>query len=210
MSEDLKTFTTNKVRVVYPNLLRAGGAQNKFGVQLLIPKSDTETVDRMKKAKQAAIDDKWPSKKPSNIELPYKDGDSESFENHSLKEHYAGHYVLQCGSGANYKNATIRHIHVVDQNLNVLTEDSETRVSGGDYCKVVINMYGNDNMSNRVVALAKCVQLIGKGEPLGFSEAPIETIVTQFLKQETVEHDSLGLIADTMSEAEKEMLKGII
>lgn len=203
------TFSTNKVRIVYPNLFRAGGAMNKFGVQVLILKSDSETVNKMMGAAKAAREEKWGKKQPSVIEYPFKDGDDLKYDGHSLKEHYAGHWVLQCGANANYKNTTAKHIYVVDPNLTPLAEDSTIQVQGGDYCKVVVNMFGNTNVSNRVVAVAKCVQFLEKGDPLGASEAPIETIVKQFLKPEHV-NDPLGLIADTMSEQEKEMLKGII
>lgn len=211
MSEDSKrTFTTNKVRIVYPNLFKRGGSKEKFGVQVLVPKTDTETCEKMLTAFKTAVEDKWPSKRPHKIERPFKDGDSEEFEGHSLYDAYKGHYVLQCGSQANYGNSTLKHIPVVDQNLQVVADAGELNIKGGDYCKIVVNMYATDNQSNRVVALAKCVQFIASGESLGFTEPPLEAIMKQFLKKEVVGDDPLGLIADTMNENERDLLKEIL
>lgn len=78
-----KVITTTEVRLSYENLL-VPRAQNEgddptFSTMVLVPKSDTATVDAIKAAIKDAMEQgvtsKWNGKRPSNLKYPLRDGD---------------------------------------------------------------------------------------------------------------------------------------
>ena len=68
------------------------GTDDRYGVQLLIPKSDTESVkminDAIEVAKKAGVSTKWNGKMPpaSKLTLPLRDGDDEFPEDETYKD----------------------------------------------------------------------------------------------------------------------------
>lgn len=73
------------------------GSDPKYSVSAIIPKSDTETIDKIKKAieqaKQNAVS-KWGGKVPGNLNLPLRDGDIDRPED----EAYADSYFFNANS----------------------------------------------------------------------------------------------------------------
>ena len=59
-----------------PNAVSDGDP--KYSVSAIIPKSDTETIEKIKRAIEQAKKDsvsKWGGKGPANLKLPLRDGD---------------------------------------------------------------------------------------------------------------------------------------
>ena len=75
---------TGIVRFSYLNVFEPksiNGSDPKFSVALLIPKTDTKTIEAINKAieaaKQAGLHSKFGGKMPAKMKLPLRDGDEE-------------------------------------------------------------------------------------------------------------------------------------
>ena len=76
---------TGKVRFSYVNIFKAraamAGGDEKYSISLLIPKSDKVTIKKIEAAVEEAIQEgissKWGGKRPANLKLPLRDGDTE-------------------------------------------------------------------------------------------------------------------------------------
>ena len=127
----------------------------------MIPKTDKETLDKIKAAQEAAITAKWPGKRPAKVSSTLHDGDGVK---EKTGEPYGpeckGHYVMAVSSKLRPQ--------IVDVNMNKIIDSSE--ISSGDYARVSINAYAYDVSGNRGVSFGLGnVQLVAKGEPLGGS-----------------------------------------
>jgi hypothetical protein len=144
---------TGKVRLSYTHIFEPqsiDGGDEKYSTAILIPKSDKETLRKIKAAVDAAKElgkSKWGGKIPTNCKLPLRDGDEERPDD----EAYAGHYFLNAssknkpgvakpvGKGANGK-----------AKFQDITDTTE--VYSGCYAKVSINFYPFDMKGNRGIA----------------------------------------------------------
>lgn len=65
-----------------------GNSPKKYSACILIRKDDTATLKKIKLAQEAAVQDgiksKWRGKKPANLKLPLRDGDTERPEDEAL------------------------------------------------------------------------------------------------------------------------------
>ena len=158
---------TGKVRLSYAFLFEARAprenpeGEKKFSTSILIPKTDKETLAKIKEAQEAAITAKWPGKRPAKIASTLHGGDGVK---EKTGEPYGpeckGHYVMAVSSKL--------RPGVVDTNMNKIIDSSE--ISSGDYARVSINAYAYDVSGNRGVSFGLGnVQLLAKGEPLGGS-----------------------------------------
>lgn len=133
------------------------GGDPKYSVSAIIPKSDTETIENIKKAIEQAKKDslsKWGGKIPANLKLPLRDGDIDRPED----EAYANSYFFN----ANSRQAP----QVVDKNVQVIPDQSE--VYSGCYGRISVNFYGFNNNGNRGIAAGLGnIQKLKDGEPLG-------------------------------------------
>lgn len=80
------------VHVWEPKAIQEGG-EKKYSVSLLIPKTDTECITKIKKAIEvefAGLVAKLGGKKPTKRKNPLRDGDEDRPED----ENYVGHYFL--------------------------------------------------------------------------------------------------------------------
>ena len=76
---------TGLCRFSYVNIFRSrafrDGQDAKYSICLLIPKTDTKTLDKIQEAMDEAIaqgvTSKWGGKTPKNLHLPLRDGDEE-------------------------------------------------------------------------------------------------------------------------------------
>ena len=112
-----------------PNAVSDGDP--KYSVSAIIPKSDTETIEKIKRAIEQAKKDsvsKWGGKVPANLKLPLRDGDIDRPED----EAYADSYFFN----ANSKQAP----QVVDKNVQPILDQSE--VYSGCYGRISVNFYG--------------------------------------------------------------------
>lgn len=153
---------TGIVRLSYANVWEPksinGGAE-KYSVSLIIPKSDTKTIEAINKAVETAIEEgrgKFGGKIPNKaaLKLPLRDGDFDRPDD----EAYAGSYFVNANSNTAPE--------IVDKSLNPVMSRSE--VYSGVYARVSINFYAFNSNGNRGVACGLGnIQKVQDGEPLG-------------------------------------------
>lgn len=153
---------TGVVRLSYANVWEPksiNGGTEKFSVSLIIPKTDTKTIDAINKAVDAAIEEgrgKFGGKIPSKaaLKLPMRDGDVDRPDD----EAYAGCYFVNANSNSAPE--------IVDKSLNPIMSRSE--VYSGVFARVSINFYAFNSNGNRGVACGLGnIQKVQDGEPLG-------------------------------------------
>lgn len=139
-----------------------GGGTPKYSVSLIIPKSDTVTVNKIKAAIKAAYEEgqgklKGNSKSVpalSAIKTPLRDGDKER----PGDEAYANSYFVNANS--NSKPG------VVDANLQPILDTSE--LYSGIYGRASLTFYAfNVNGNKGVASCLNNLQKLADGEPLG-------------------------------------------
>lgn len=153
---------TGIVRLSYANVWEPksinGGAE-KYSVSLIIPKTDTKTINAINAAVNAAIEEgkgKFGGKIPNKaaLKLPLRDGDIDRPDD----EAYANCYFINANSNTAPQ--------IVDKNVNPILERSE--VYSGVYARVSINCYAFNSNGNKGVACGLGnIQKIRDGEPLG-------------------------------------------
>ncbi|MDO4867397.1 MAG: DUF2815 family protein [Clostridia bacterium] len=161
----MKVITGKDTRWSYCNVWEAkaiNGGTPKFSVSLLIPKSDTVTVKKIKDAIEAAYREGEAKLKGNGksvpalsvIKTPLRDGDQERPDDPA----YAGHYFLNANS------ATAPGI--VDADCQPILTRSE--VYSGVYGRASISFYAFNSSGNRGIACGlNNLQKIRDGEPLG-------------------------------------------
>ncbi|MBR3019350.1 MAG: DUF2815 family protein [Clostridia bacterium] len=161
----LKVITGKDTRWSYCNVWEPkaiNGGTPKFSVSLLIPKTDTVTVNKIKAAIEAAYREgesklKGNSKSVpamSLLKTPLRDGDTERPDDPT----YAGHYFVN----ANSSTAP----GIVDADRQPILTRSE--VYSGVYGRASISFYAFNSNGNRGIACGlNNLQKIRDGEPLG-------------------------------------------
>ena len=138
-----------------------GGAP-KYSVSLIIPKSDTKTLEKIRAAIQAAYEEGQSKLKGngrsvpalSALKTPLRDGDAERPDD----EAYANSYFVNANSGT--------APGIVDADRNPILERSE--VYSGVYGRASINFYAFNSNGNKGIACSlNNPQKIRDGEPLG-------------------------------------------
>lgn len=153
---------TGKVRFCYANVFEptamAEGDTPKYNVCVLIPKSDTKTLEKIKQAIEAAkqagkakLADKN-GKIPSTIKLPLHDGDEERGDDPA----YEGMYFINVNSN--------RKPSIVDKELNPIMSKDE--FYSGCYGRASINFYAYNVQSKGIAAGLGNLQKLEDGEPL--------------------------------------------
>jgi len=144
---------TGKVRLSYASVFVATsveGGEAKYSTAILIPKSDKETLRKIKAAVDAAKEQgkgKWGGKIPANCKMPLRDGDAEKPDD----ENYVGHFFLNASS--NNKPGIAKPIGKDAEGKTKLQEITDTtEVYSGCYAKVSINFYPFDVKGNKGVA----------------------------------------------------------
>lgn len=159
-------FTTGVIRGSYLNVFKAKLPQNpkpgdepKFSMVVLIPKTDTVTLDKIKKAQEAAINLKWVSKRPPKIDSTLHDGDG-------VKPSNGEDYGDECKGCMVMSVSSKFKPQIIDRQGNEIIDPSE--VVSGDYFKVSLNAYGYDFSGKRGVSFGLGNLLFWeKGESLG-------------------------------------------
>ena len=138
------------------------GGTPKFSISLIIPKSDTVTVQKVNRAIQAAYEEGQAKLRGNGrtvppltaIKTPLRDGDTERPDDPA----YAGCYFINANS------ATAPGI--VDADCNPILIRSE--VYSGVYGRASINFYAFNSNGNKGIACGlNNLQKIRDGEPLG-------------------------------------------
>lgn len=155
---------TGKVRFSYlhvfePHAFREGD-EPKYSVSIIVPKSDTATIDAINKAVKQALQDgkaKFGGKIPTNFSHPLRDGDDERPDD----EAYSNSYFFNANSKTKPSVAIAK-----DGELYII-EDPEVLYSGC-YGKVTVDFYPFNVDVNKGVAcgLGNLLKL-ADGDPLG-------------------------------------------
>src|SRR5699024_1469588 len=165
MSKTVKNPTkviTGVVRLSYANVWEPksiNGGKEKYSVSVIIPKSDTKTLEAIEKAVDAAIEEgrgKFGGKIPNkqSLKLPLRDGDIDRSDD----EAYADSFFVNANS--------ITPPQILDADINPILERSE--VYSGVYARVSINFYAFNSNGNRGIACGLGnIQKIRDGESLG-------------------------------------------
>ena len=160
-----KVITGVNTRWSYVNAWEAksiNGGAPKFSVSLIIPKSDTKTIEKIKAAIQAAYEEGQGKLKGNGksvpalsvLKTPLRDGDAERPDD----EAYADAYFINANS------ATAPGI--VDADRNPILDRSE--VYSGVYGRASINFYAfNSNGNKGIECGLNNLQKIRDGELLG-------------------------------------------
>lgn len=160
-------ITTGKVRLSYVTLVEpkasAEGGTPKFSVTLLIPKSDTATMAKIKDAIEEAktvYATKNPGKKlPSNLKTTIHDGDGEKVNGGEYGPECRGCYVMTASSNN-------RPVVVDAQKLPL----DPAAVYSGCYGRAIVNFYVYDTNGNKGVSAGlNGVMFLTDGEPLAGS-----------------------------------------
>ncbi|GIM47006.1 hypothetical protein DNHGIG_25550 [Collibacillus ludicampi] len=161
---------TGKVRLSYVHIFEpqiTDGGDEKYSTAILIPKSDKETLRKIKAAVEAAKEigktSKWGGKIPANLKLPLRDGDEERPDD----EAYAGHYFLNATS--KQKPGIAKPLGKgPDGKMKFQEITDSTEVYSGCYARVSLNFYPFDAKGNRGVAAGlNNVVKVQDGEFLG-------------------------------------------
>lgn len=163
---------TGVVRLSYANVWEAAsinGSKPKFSVSLIIPKSDSKTIDAINAAVDNAIRDgvaKFGGKIPPKaaLKLTLRDGDLERED-----EAYKNSFFVN----ANSTTAP----QIVDRAVQPILDRSE--VYSGCYARVSINFYAFNSNGNRGIACGLGnIQKVRDGDPLGGKSSAADDFAT--------------------------------
>ena len=150
---------TGKVRASFVHIFEPqsiNGSEPKYSCSLIIPKSDTETIDQIKsaieEAKQAGIP-KWGGKIPPQLKIPLHDGDVDRPGDPAYENSY-------------FINATSNEApDIVDGKRKPITDPMA--VYSGCYIRALVNFYPFNANGNKGIACGlQCIQFWHHGEPL--------------------------------------------
>lgn len=155
---------TGKVRLSYVHLFEPYSnnpdQEAKYSTTILIPKSDTTTMDKIRKAQAAAAEagktKVFGGKIPTALKTTLHDGDEEA--DLERNPEYAGHYYMALSSKT--------RPGVVDASLNAVIDP--TQVYSGCYARVSMNAFPYSNSGNRGISFGlNNVQFLDDGPALG-------------------------------------------
>lgn len=158
--------TTNEVRISYEHLLKPyanqPGAEEKYSVTILIPKSDIATRQRFDAAIQAAIAEgvtsKWNGARPPQPPVPIYDGDGVRPSGDAFGDECKGHWVMTASSK--------QQPEIVDVAGNPIF--SPTEIYSGMYARVFVNFFAYNSAGKKGIGCGLGpVQKTRDGEPLG-------------------------------------------
>lgn len=163
---------TGEVRLSYVHLFEPSsmeGQDPRYSTVILIPKTDEETLAKIKRAQQvaarAAVDKGTiklvNGKLPPGFRTPLRDGDTEA--DLERNPEFAGHYWMNVASK--------QRPGVVDQAVNKITDSTE--VYSGCYARVSINAFAYNTAGNKGVSFGlNNVMKVRDGDYLGGRSRP--------------------------------------
>ena len=179
MSSETRVITGAKTRFAYLNVkkprINEGGAL-KYSACLLIPKNDTETLDKISDAVWAAYNEAKDTMADANgviptleqIKCPVKDGDLEK----PGDPDYAGHYYIYASS--NYRP------EVVDAFLNPVEDDE---IYSGMLGRASISFFAYQVFDNRGIGCAlNNIQKLYEGRRMDRRRTAAEDFAEFFVK----------------------------
>lgn len=165
INNPMKVITGPETRWSYANVWEPksiNGGAPKYSVSLIIPKSDTSTVEKIQAAIQAAYEEGQGKLKGNGktvpalsvLKTPLRDGDTERPDDSA----YADSYFINANSAA--------APGIVDADRQPIIDRSE--VYSGVYGRASISFYAFNSNGNKGIACGlNNLQKIKDGEPLG-------------------------------------------
>lgn len=154
-------LTTGEARFNFVHIFEPHAFENnppKYSVMVLIPKTDTETLEKINRAVEAVKQSKNGKKnlKGARGNLTFlRDGDEEKAEQYP---EFAGHYFFNASS----KDPVL----VVDRNKQEILDPRA--VYSGCYGRVSIDVFSYNSHGNKGITTAlRAVQFLRDGESLG-------------------------------------------
>lgn len=158
--------TTGKVRASYVHIFQPRPADNgdepKYSVTLLIPKTDTATINsiyaEIERAKQEGVQKAFKGNVPPQCKIPFYDGDGYRPSGEAFGEECKGCMVVT----ASAKQQPV----VVGLDMQGILNPTE--VYSGCYIRANINFFAYNRNGNKGIGCGlNAVQKIEDGEPLG-------------------------------------------
>lgn len=143
---------------VFNKYVPDGETDGKYMTNVLIPKSEKETIKAIQQAidaaKKSGIVSKWGGKEPKKLEMPLRDGD----EKEDGDEVYEDHFFV------NAKSKT--RPGVIDKHKSPIVDEDE--IYSGVYAIVSVSFYAYDVNGNKGVACGlNNIMKFKDGERLG-------------------------------------------
>lgn len=169
MSKNAPTkVVTGKVRLSYAHLFEARaafeGQEPRFSAVIMVPKTDTETMDKLRAAQQAALEkgkERFGGKIPNNWKNTIHDGDEEA--DLERNPEYAGHYYFNAASKT--------RPGMVDQALNPIMD--QTELYSGVYARVSVNAFAYSVSGSKGVSFGlNNIQKLADGESFAGAARP--------------------------------------
>ncbi|MFH5182910.1 DUF2815 family protein [Paenibacillus sp. TAB 01] len=154
---------TKKVRFSFCHVWQpqeGDDGRKTYGVCVMIPKSDKETVAKIKaaieEAKQEGKTSKWGGKIPPNCKTPLRDGDTE--RDLDINPEFEGHWFLNANS--------LRQPGIIDADKEDILDTTE--FYSGCYGRASLNFYAYDSKGSKGVAAGlNNLQKLSDGPALG-------------------------------------------
>ena len=169
--DNVMNVTTGEVRMSYVHLFKPyaamQGREEKYSVTVLVPKTDTETMNRIRAAieaaKQKGVSDKWNGQCPPIVSDPVHDGDGvRPSDGLPFGAECKGHWVFTASAKADYPP------EIVDMRGNPILNQSE--VYSGMYGRVNVTFFPYAFGSKKGIGCGLGpVQKLRDGEALGGS-----------------------------------------
>jgi hypothetical protein len=157
----------SEVRGSYVNIFtpkQDDQGKDKWSMTVLIPKNDTQQLQRLRVAQKTAIVAKYGDKPPPGLKSTIYDGDGvRPSDGQPFGAECKGHYVMSVSS--------TKRPGIVDGNVQPILDAS--KVVSGDYFNVEVNAFCYENKGNKGVSFGlNNVQWVRKGEPLSGQRRP--------------------------------------
>ena len=181
-------------RLSYPNLFTARAVNDKgdpkYSATLLIPKSDTATIERVQAAIDAAVKDGIDRRifkgavDPSRSKYPpLRDGDSPKDDGSARGDEFAGHWFISAKAPGNKPRPS-----VVDANVQPVMDESE--IYAGCYVNMFVEFYAYENSGNKGIAASlRGTQFVRDGERLGGEPLEAEDMFSAVAGNDTASSD---------------------
>ncbi|MCH4172593.1 MAG: DUF2815 family protein [Lactobacillus sp.] len=165
----LTQVVTGVVRFSYVHLMEpyaqvGSGQEPKYQTAILIPKSDTKTLEKIKKAQRAAYEEgkgeKLKGLRFEKVKTTLRDGDEESDEH----PEYAGNMFMNVSSKS--KPTILGTQRDADGSLKEITDGEE--IYSGMYGRASLNFFAYNSQGNKGISAGlNNVQKTKDGEVLG-------------------------------------------
>lgn len=168
-------------------------ADPKYSMTLLIPKTDTKTIERLNAAINNAVQDgverhvfKQPIDPTQTKYPPLRDGDKPNDSGEPRGPEFQGHWFIAA------KSSTKRKPFVVDANLQPIIDESE--IYSGCYINAAVQFFAYENSGNKGISASLVgVQKVKDGERLGGQPLEAEDVFSAIGGQNTPNAPSANL-----------------